>query len=253
MTVSGGSHASSGGNAREGAPGMPRRRRLSAHLASGLLLLLLVPGLVACGASPSASQPPTATVPAATPTPSCTPSPTPSPTPTIAPTATARPIKTPTPKPAPPPWSPVVPNAPVASGKVVLVDLSDQWLFTYRDGSFQFANAVETGMPDLPTPTGRFSILSKQRDVTFVSPWPKGSPYWYAPTHVNYAMLFRDGGYYLHDASWHVWFGPGANTPHQLPDGRWETGSHGCVGMRIPDAQRLYNWVQLGTPVIIVR
>jgi lipoprotein-anchoring transpeptidase ErfK/SrfK len=222
-------------------------------LASIALLLLLVLGSVACAGSPSASQPPTATVPAATPTPSCTPSPAPTPTPTAAPTATATPVKTPTPKPAPPPWSPPVPKAPLPNGKVVLVDLSDQWLFTYRDGSFQFANAVETGMPDLPTPTGHFSILSKQRDVTFVSPWPKGSPYWYAPTHVNYAMLFRDGGYYLHDASWHVWFGPGANTPHQLPDGRWETGSHGCVGMRVPDAQRLYGWVQLGTPVIVVR
>lgn len=253
-----GTHAgactNAGPRARAGAAGLPRRRRAFACLASIPLLLVLVLGPVACGASPSASQPPTATAPATSPTPSCTPSPTPSPTPTAAPTATPtpKPAKTPTPEPAPPPWSPPVPKAPLASGKVVLVDLSYQWLFTYRDGTFQFANAVETGMPDLPTPTGHFSILSKQRDITFVSPWPKGSPYWYAPTHVNYAMLFRNGGYYLHDAWWHVRFGPGANTPHQLPDGRWETGSHGCVGMPIPDAQRLYGWVQLGTPVIIV-
>jgi hypothetical protein len=38
--------------------------------------------------------------------------------------------------------------------------------------------------------------------------------------------------------------------PHQLPDGSWETDSHGCVGMPIPDAKRLYDWTPVGTPII---
>ncbi len=34
-------------------------------------------------------------------------------------------------------------------------------------------------------------------------------------------------------------------------DGSWETGSHGCVGVPIPDAKRLYDRTPLGTSVII--
>ena len=83
------------------------------------------------------------------------------------------------------------------------------------------------------------------------SPWPPGSPNYYEPTYINYALLFKTGGYFLHDAWWHVKFGPGGNVPHQLSDGSWETGSHGCVGMPIPDARRLYDWTPIGTPVII--
>ena len=226
----------------------PRFTRLARLLILALALLVTV----ACGRSTGSSQP-TAIPSPPTPTPSCTPTPSPTPTPTRipAPTATATPKPTPTPTllPAPPAG---IPPAPIARGKVVLVSLSHQWLYAYQDGQYVFDNAVETGMPDLATPAGHFSILTKQRDITFISPWPEGSPYWYAPTKVSYAMLFRSGGYYLHDAWWHERFGPGANVPHQLPDGRWETGSHGCVGMPVPDAARLYSWVQLGTPVIIV-
>lgn len=228
----------------------PRFTRLARLLILALALLVTA----ACGTSAGSSRP-TALPTSPTPTPSCTPTPSPTPTQIPTPTATPKPAPTATPKPTPtllPPPPSGIPPAPIARGKVVLVSLSPQWLYAYQDGRYVFDNAVETGMPDLATPTGHFSILTKQRDVTFISPWPEGSPYWYAPTNVSYAMLFRSGGYYLHDAWWHERFGPGANVPHQLPDGRWETGSHGCVGMPVPDAARLYSWVQLGTPVIIV-
>jgi lipoprotein-anchoring transpeptidase ErfK/SrfK len=200
------------------------------------------------------------------------------PTPTLAPNATATleptlpPTRTPTPRPA------AIPAAPVEIGKVVLVSLSRQQLYAYRDGALAFTFTVETGRPELPTPTGVYHVYLKacsdkrwtsnsaptashnaqcvehQGDgfqEVFNSPWPQGSPYWYAPTHINYAMEFLEGGYYLHDAWWHSWFGPGSNTPHKLPNGSWETGSHGCVGMRIADAERLYAWVTIGTPVYI--
>lgn len=144
-----------------------------------------------------------------------------------------------------------MPAAPSPTGKVILVSLSGQWLYAYAEGVLAFDNAVETGRPELPTPAGTFSVLEKLRDVTFTSPWPPGSPNYYEPTHINYALLFKEGGYFLHDAWWHVQFGPGSNVPHQLPDGGWETGSHGCVGMPIPEAKRLYEWAPLGTPVII--
>jgi lipoprotein-anchoring transpeptidase ErfK/SrfK len=134
---------------------------------------------------------------------------------------------------------------------VVLVNLSKQWLYAYQDGVFAFSNAVESGRPELATPTGTYYIQDKSRNVTFTSPWPVGSPYYYEPTFINYAMQFRSDGYFLHDAWWHTKFGPGGNEPHQLSDGSWETGSHGCVGMTISSAQRLYSWINVGTPVVI--
>jgi lipoprotein-anchoring transpeptidase ErfK/SrfK len=144
-----------------------------------------------------------------------------------------------------------VPPAPILAGKVIVVSLVQQWLYAYEDGKLVFDHAVGTGRPELPTPVGTFTILEKSQDVVFTSPWPKDSPYYYEPTPINYAMLFKEGGFFLHDAPWHVQFGPGSNVPHQLPDGSWETGSHGCVGMPIPDAKRLYEWLPVGTPVII--
>lgn len=177
-----------------------------------------------------------------------------SPTPTscsTTPTATPTPIPSPVPRPTPTPARSGVPPAPLSTGKVILVSLSGQWLYAYLDGTHAFDNAVETGRPELPTPSGTFSVLEKLRGVTFTSPWPPGSPNYYEPTYINYALLFKAGGYFLHDAWWHVTFGPGSNVPHQLPDGSWETGSHGCVGMTIPDAKRLYDWTPVGTPVII--
>lgn len=200
------------------------------------------------------------------------------PTPTVAPdpTATLEPTRAPTRAPTPRPDA--APAAPEATGKVILVSLSRQQLYAYRDGALAFTFTVETGRPELPTPTGVFHVFLKDCSdkrwtsntapttahnaqcaehlgdgyaEVFNSPWPQGSPYWYAPTHINYAMKFREDGFYLHDAWWHSWFGPGSNTPHKLPDGSWETGSHGCIGMRIADAERLYAWVPLGTPVYI--
>jgi lipoprotein-anchoring transpeptidase ErfK/SrfK len=200
------------------------------------------------------------------------------PTPTVAPTVTPRPTATPTATPTPKPLPAGVPAAPTQTGRVILVSLSRQQLFAYQDGSFAFSILVETGRPELPTPTGVFHVFYKECSdklwtnnnapttthnvncpehngdgyaAMFISPWPQGSPYYYYPTHINYALEFKDGGFYLHDAWWHVAFGPGSNVPHQLPDGTWETGSHGCVGMRTPDAEHLYGWAANGTPVYV--
>jgi lipoprotein-anchoring transpeptidase ErfK/SrfK len=147
--------------------------------------------------------------------------------------------------------------APIAWGRLIVVNRAHQELYAYENGRLAFSNKVETGQPALPTPAGHFSVLMKGRNMTFTSPWPKGSPYYYYPTHINYALQFKSGGFYLHDAWWHCDFGPGANVSHWTsgcsgwPGGHWETGSHGCIGMPIGDAQRLYNWAAVGTPVVV--
>lgn len=143
-------------------------------------------------------------------------------------------------------------GVPQVSGQVVLVSLTQQWLWAYQDRRLTLATAVTTGMPQLPTPTGVYHITMKESNVWFYSPWAYGSPYYYTPEHIDFAMLFRDGGFYLHSAAWRHAFGPGTNVPHTDPDGTYETGSHGCVNMPVDAASALYGWIGIGATVIIV-
>ena len=151
-------------------------------------------------------------------------------------------------------------------GKEIMVSISKQQLFAYQDGQLQFTYLVVTGRPGLPTPIGHWHVQYKEANITFYSPWPQGSSLYYYPTHIHYALNFHDGGYYMHDAWWRCVFGPGANTPHHAsctdegdPPNRGpapfsgnETGSHGCIGMTIAQAENLYNWAPVGTSVFVV-
>ncbi len=142
-------------------------------------------------------------------------------------------------------------GVPKMSGQVILVSTSQQWLWAYQDGKLVVASPVTTGRPELPTPKGHFSVLNKQTNITFYSPWPVGSPFYYYPTHINYAMQFKGGGFFIHDAWWRYQFGPGSQFAHRAGDGS-ETGTHGCVNLPEDTTLALYNWVHVGTPVIIV-
>jgi lipoprotein-anchoring transpeptidase ErfK/SrfK len=143
-------------------------------------------------------------------------------------------------------------GAPGGAGKVVLVSIAQQWMWGYQGGKLVLASPVTTGMPQLPTPRGTFSVFVKAENTMFYSPWPQGSPYYYTPEHVNYALEFRSGGFFLHDAPWRKCFGPGTNVPHTCPGATVpETGSHGCVNMPTPTGAWLYAWAPYGTTVII--
>lgn len=135
-------------------------------------------------------------------------------------------------------------------GKRIIVSLSRQTLYAYDGTHLVVQTLVTTGNPNLPTPLGSYSIFGKYHPFQFVSPWPIGSPYWYAPSWVQYAMLFRQGGYFLHDAPWRSVFGPGSNGPGQ--PGTNYGGTHGCVNIPPSAMTELWNWAPMGTRVDIV-
>lgn len=137
-------------------------------------------------------------------------------------------------------------------GKLILVSLSKQWMYVYQDGQLLGDVPVTTGQPSLPTPTGTYHIFLKRSPDTFYSPWPKGSRYYYPPTHVDYAMEWRGGGYFIHDAWWHTVYGPGTNGWHQDPTYGWQWGSHGCISVPHDAAAWLYQWADIGTTVEVV-
>lgn len=133
----------------------------------------------------------------------------------------------------------------------IVVTLSQQRLVAYKDGKVFLSSLVTTGNPKLPTPTGTYHITAKLHPFTFISPWPKTSPFYYKPSKVAYAMLFREGGYFIHDAPWRSAFGPGTNSQIGTP-GQNYTGTHGCVNVPSDVAAKLFAWAPIGTVVEVV-
>jgi len=164
--------------------------------------------------------------------------PTPEPTTTlVAPTPSEVALATPTPVPTPTPAL-----TPGAQGKLIVVSLATQSLTAYENGRVVATTVVATGRPALPTLTGTFHIKAKYTPYQFVSPWPKSSPYWYASAWARYAMLYDDGGYFIHDAPWRSVWGPGANQTN---------GTHGCVNVPLATMAFLYAWAPVGTTVVV--
>ena len=173
-------------------------------------------------------------------TPSLEPTPEPTTDPVVAPT----PSEDATPTPTLPPVVPTPTPAPTpgAQGKVIVVSLATQSLTAYENDKVVATTVVATGRPALPTLTGTFHIKAKYTPYQFISPWPKSSPYWYASAWVKYAMLYEDGGYFIHDAPWRTVYGPGANLTN---------GTHGCVNVPLSTMSFLYKWASVGTTVIV--
>lgn len=135
--------------------------------------------------------------------------------------------------------------------KSIDVNLTQQRLVAYQDGHQMYSTLVMTGRPGLQTPIGTYHVFARLSPTTFYSPWPQGSPNWYPPTHINYALEWKAGGYFLHDSWWHSRYGPGTNGWHYDPTYGWQFGSHGCVSMPVAAAAWLYNWAPIGTTVTI--
>lgn len=135
-------------------------------------------------------------------------------------------------------------------GKVVVVSLREQTARFYQNGKLAFWSYVTTGGPDTPSVPGLNYAMVKLTHTVFTSPDPPGSPLWYAPTPINFAIEYALYGYFLHDAWWRAEFGPYTNLPHWDP-AAFNGGSHGCVNFPLNEMSTVYNWVDLGTPVIL--
>ncbi len=167
------------------------------------------------------------------------------------PTATSRPTPRPTARPVP---TTAPATAPTSTGvsQLIVVSISKQRLTAYSGNKVMMTTLVTTGMPALYTPEGTYHIINRIANAMFTSPWPKSSPYYYAPIHVNYGLRLTWSGIYLHDATWRSAFGPGTNVPHRDPVYGEETGSHGCVEIPLSKMTWLYNWAENGIAVEVV-
>jgi hypothetical protein len=141
----------------------------------------------------------------------------------------------------------------LTKGKVMIVSLTEQTAREYVNGKMVHWNYIVTGRRALPSPPGLWPIIFKEAHIVFKSSEPKGSPFWYPDTPINYAAEYHAGGFFYHDATWRVYFGPGANLPHDdYSSGEFsDDGTHGCINMRLTQTEWIYNWLDVGTPTII--
>jgi L,D-transpeptidase catalytic domain len=128
-------------------------------------------------------------------------------------------------------------------GTVLMISQVEQVLRFYKDGKLIRAFYVTTGRNEKPALPGVWTVQNRQAPTEFKSSDPPGSPFWYPPTPINYAILYHWGGFFVHDAWWRIKFGPGTQFPHY--DGYGDpafanNGSHGCVNMQENDAAWVY-------------
>jgi lipoprotein-anchoring transpeptidase ErfK/SrfK len=131
-------------------------------------------------------------------------------------------------------------QAPIKSGKVIVVNKTNQYMKVYNDGVLLRESKVTTGRTNWPTDTGTYSILTKERDRRLQGSGQGAT--W--NVFVKYWMLFNgpeEEG--IHDASWR-------NGNFGGPD-FVTNGSRGCVNT--PDEMMiwLFDWANIGTPVVI--
>ncbi len=115
--------------------------------------------------------------------------------------------------------------------KHIYVDLSTQTLTAYQGNTLFMKTLISSGKWH-PTPTGDFKIWIKLRATRMTG--GSGADYYDLPN-VPFTMFFANAnvpesaGFSLHGAYWHNNFG------HPM--------SHGCVNMRITDAEKIFNWI----------
>ncbi|MHB8508039.1 MAG: L,D-transpeptidase [Candidatus Dormibacteria bacterium] len=129
--------------------------------------------------------------------------------------------------------------------QTITLSLGAQELWAYQDGKVVQDTLITSGRPALPTDVGAMKVLSRQSPWKMHSPWPRWSPYWYPDTYVNKVVWFTVTGEGLHDASWEPasLYGPGGQFT--------SSASHGCVHVQMAAENFLFDWAQIGTPVIV--
>jgi len=129
-------------------------------------------------------------------------------------------------------------------GPVIVIRRGSNALYLYRTTSLWRRFRVATGQSAYPTPLGKFDIVVKWRD-----------PWWYPPPSPWAAGLkpVPPGPGNPLGTRWMGLSAPGVGI-HGTPDAAsiGYSASHGCIRMLIPDAEWLFNHVEIGTPVFIV-
>jgi lipoprotein-anchoring transpeptidase ErfK/SrfK len=132
---------------------------------------------------------------------------------------------------------PPLPADAPAEGRWIDVHLTQQLLVAYEGRTAVRTVVTTTGMPGWETPPGWFRINTRVANETMES-GSIGAENFYVLKDVLFTQYFTDRGHALHYAWW--------KTAETI--GR--PGSHGCLNLLLDDAEFLWEWAGIGTPVI---
>jgi LysM repeat protein len=122
-----------------------------------------------------------------------------------------------------------VAGAPVDGRRWIEVNLTDQTLTAWQGDVAVLHTKISSGTKFTPTVKGHFKVLRKYKSTPMSGPG-------YSIPNVPWTMYFH-GGYAIHGAYWHNKFG--------------QPMSHGCVNVRVDEAELLYNWAPMDTEVYV--
>ena len=131
-------------------------------------------------------------------------------------------------------------------GKTIVIRRESRKLFLYNGTKLRRVFRVATGQSSYPTPIGQFEIIVKQRN-----------PWWYPPAGSAWAEGEEPVPPGPGNPLGTRWMG--ISSPYVGIHGTFNSysigysASHGCVRMLIPEVEWLFERVDVGTPVFIVR
>ncbi len=134
---------------------------------------------------------------------------------------------------------------PESFGPVIVVKIKSHQLLFYEGESLDNEFSVATGQSAYPTPVGQWEVVTMRRD-----------PWWVPPPDSKWAQGAKPIPPGPGNPLGTRWMGLSApyvgihGTPDAASLGYSE--SHGCIRMAIPDAEWVFDHVQLGTPVFTV-
>ncbi len=145
------------------------------------------------------------------------------------------------------PVAEVAPKVKASSfGKTIVVDLSERKIRLFNGATLEKTYRCAIGTPDHPTPAGHFEIVQKRYMPTWMNPgseWAKSMPKSIPPGPTNplgtRALNLSASGIRFHGTTNIGSVGTAA--------------SHGCMRMVRGDIEDLYDRVEVGTQVYIVR
>ena len=133
--------------------------------------------------------------------------------------------------------TPVPADAPTV-GRWIDVNLTQQLMVAYEGRNVARVIVTTTGMAGWETPPGFYQILWRVPNETMES-GAIGAEHFFKLEDVLFTQYFTNQGHAIHYAWW--------RTPQTI--GR--PGSHGCLNTLLDDAQYLWDWATIGTPVYV--
>jgi hypothetical protein len=122
----------------------------------------------------------------------------------------------------------------IGGAKQIEISLAEQRLRAYEGQRLVLDTAISSGSASYPTPTGSYSIRSKE-----AMHWSTQYSVW-----MPHAMRVV-GGIFIHELP------IGADGQRIGASEIGSPTSHGCIRVPSGAAQRLFSWAEIGTPVLI--